>query len=353
MKQKAFTLVELLVIISIIGVLIALGPGVGCGIFIALVLGWIGGLYHLLTGLQHEPVAVLIGLIAFLLLPVTLHFFVAPIAKRHNKIWTFRKSCLTSLMIVLFAGAGLAIISCVHNIVWLLYPKERLFDPPGGSTLYQMQSSSKLKHLATIGIHDYAETHEQQFPSGGTVLENGQLGHGWITQLLPFCEKQAVYEKIDQTKAWNDPQNVPVFKERLKGDFESPYFWRLPPEERIDGNGFFRTDYSANQFVLPVGRLLKRDEITDGLSNTILFGEVTQNLPAWGSPLNGRDPRLGINSSAYGFGSKHGFGSNAGKGVNFSHCDGSVRFYSEATDPKILEALTFPNDGQIETMTHP
>ncbi|MDR2441774.1 MAG: DUF1559 domain-containing protein, partial [Planctomycetaceae bacterium] len=67
---------------------------------------------------------------------------------------------------------------------------------------------------------------------------------------------------------------------------------------------------------------------------------ITQQLPAWGSPLNGRDPQLGINTSPYGFGSKH-IG-----GMNFSYCDGSVHFYSETTDPKILEALTHPADNK-------
>jgi prepilin-type N-terminal cleavage/methylation domain-containing protein len=339
-KRNAFTLIELLVVIAIIGTIIVIGPVICLGILFFLTFGWIWGFYHLFHGLEHEAIAVLCGLVAFLLLPVTLHFFVAPIAKRHNKIWTFHKSCLTSFIIVAFAGAGLAIISGFHEVVWLLHPKESLIEIPNGAT-YRMRSNNNLKQLS-IAVQNYSETYEQQLPFGSTVLENGQLGHGWMTQLLPFCEQQSVYEKIDMTKAWNDPQNAPVFREQFKRNdvFVSPYFKRLPQEEQFDRNGFAKTDYSANQFVLPVGRSLKTDEIADGLSNTVLFGEVTQNLPAWGSPLNGRDLRLGINSSPYGFGSKH-LG-----GANFAHCDDSVHFHSEKTDPKILEALTNPADGQ-------
>ncbi|MDR0611166.1 MAG: DUF1559 domain-containing protein [Planctomycetaceae bacterium] len=341
MKRKAFTLIELLTVIVIISIVVGLliHPS-----FLLPIVGWIFGLYRLFAGFAHEPCAVLCGLIAFLLLPLTLHFFVAPIAKRHNKIWTLRKSCLTSFIIVLLAAAGLAIISGFHEVVWLLFPKEPIIDISQlVSAPRRMQSVSNLKQL-TIGTQNYAERYEQQLPSGSTVLENGQLGHSWITQLLPFCEQQTLYEKINTTKAWNDPQNVPVFKEQIRGYFVSPYFKHLPKEEQVDRNGFAQTDYSANQFVLPVGRSLKTNEITDGLSNTILLGEITQLFPAWGSPLNGRDPQLGINRSPYGFGSKH-YG-----GMNFSHCDGSVHFYSETTNPKILEALTHPDDNQKPEM---
>jgi prepilin-type N-terminal cleavage/methylation domain-containing protein len=335
-KRNAFTLVEFLVVIAIIGVLFALA-GDFYNFFKFFVFGWFWGLCHLFYGLEHEPIAVLCGFVAFLLLPITLHFFVAPIAKRHDKIWTFRKSCLTSFIIVALAGAGLAIISGIHEVVWLLHPKEPLVNVSGGTR--DMRSYNNLKQLS-IAVQNYSETYEQQLPFGSTVLENGQLGHGWITQLLPFCEQQSVYEKIDMTKSWNDPQNAPVFKEQLNGIFKSSYF--DPQDEQIDRNGFAKTDYSANQFVLPVGRSLKMDEITDGLSNTVLFGEITQNLPAWGSPLNGRDLRLGINSSPYGFGSKR----YRGGGGQFVHCDGSVKFYSKTTDPKILEALANPANGQ-------
>jgi hypothetical protein len=300
MKRNAFTLVELLVILSIIGVLFALS-GDPVNFFKYFVFGWVLGLYRLFCGLQHEPIAVLCGLVAFLLLPVTLHFFVAPIAKQNKKIWTFRKSCLTSFILVFTAGSGFAIISGIHEIVWLLHPKEPFFNVIGDAVnaARYARSSRHLRQLA-IGVQNYSETYEQQLPFGGTVLENGQLGHSWTTQLLPFCGQQSVYEKIDQTKAWNDPQNAPIFRERLMDVFESSYFRLLPQDEQFDRNGFARTDYSANQFVLPVGRSLKVDEITDGLSNTVLFGEITQNLPAWGSPLNGRDLQLGINSSPYG-----------------------------------------------------
>ncbi|MDR2705736.1 MAG: DUF1559 domain-containing protein, partial [Planctomycetaceae bacterium] len=188
MKRNAFTFVELLVVISIIGIIIAIGPGVCLGIFFFLLFGWIWGLYDLFHGLEYDPFAVLCSFVAFLLLPITLHFFVAPIAKQNQKVWTFRKSCLTSFILVLIAGAGFAIISGIHEIVWLLHPKESLTEVIGGArgAARRMQSANNLKQLA-IGVESYSETYNHQLPFGSTVLENGQLGHSWMTQLLPFC----------------------------------------------------------------------------------------------------------------------------------------------------------------------
>jgi hypothetical protein len=339
--RKAFTFVEALVVIAIVGLLLGLmGPPL-VQIPFLLAFGWIWGLCRLFTGLRHEPAAIGMALVALLFLPLVFHLFAAPFAKRRKMIWSFRQSCLASFCTVFMAVAGIAVISGFHDAVWFFYPKEPIISTGTLKARYRMGSANTLKQFGR-GVQNYHDTYKYM-PSGGTVLEDGSLGHSWMTQLLPFCEQKMVYEKIDLTKPWNDPQNAPVFKERLRQSFESPYFGRLPEEERYDPNGFAKTDYAGNQFVLPVGRSLKFDEITNGLSNTILIGEVTQNLSAWSSPLNSRDPRLGINRSPYGFGSKH-----VG-GINFVHCDGSVQFYSETIDPKVLEAIAKPDNIAAES----
>jgi hypothetical protein len=302
--------------------------------------GWIWGFHRLIAGLVNEPEAVGFGVSAFLLLPIAFHFFIASIAKRLNKQWTFKKSFVTSLLILLIAGAGIATVGGIHEIIWLFGGKEP-FTENRSLRHYRAQSSFNLKDLGR-GIQSYNDKNEH-LPFGGTILDDGQLGHGWITQILPYFKKQELYEKIDFSKSWNDPVNASVFRERVKYPCASPYLRRLPEAEQIDQNGFAKTDYAANQFVLPVGKSLHFDDITDGTSDTILAGETVQNLRAWGSPINARDPKLGINKSPYGFGSKHV------KGMNFVLCDGAVKFFSENTDSKILEALATPNGNEPES----
>jgi hypothetical protein len=345
MKRFAFTLVDLIVVILILLMLFGLfGARVLFQTPFYLLFGWVWGLYRLFVGLANEPAAVGFDILAFLLLPIALHIFVAQIAKRRNKHrnkqWTFKKSFVVSSLIVLIAGASIATVGGIHEIIWLFGGKEPFLDPQGHLVSTRMISRNKLVQFA-FSIHNYNDQNER-LPSGGTILNNGKLGHGWMTKLLPYLEEQELYDKIDFSKTWNDSVNAAVFRERLS-QFYSPYLRRLPEAEQKDQNGFARTDYVANQFLLPVGKSLRVAEITDGMSNTILAGEAVHNLRAWGSPLNSRDPKLGINKSPYGFGSKH-----VG-GTYFVFGDGAVKFLNEKnTNQKILEALATPNGGEPE-----
>ena len=82
------------------------------------------------------------------------------------------------------------------------------------------------------------------------------------------------------------------------------------------------------------------DAFTDGISNTILFGELNKGLRPWGDPLNVRDPATGINQGP------KSFGSPFSAGCHMLLADGSVRFVSESTAPVVLKALSTPASGE-------
>ena len=166
------------------------------------------------------------------------------------------------------------------------------------------------------------------------MLDAETPGHSWVTQLLPYIEQTALYEKIDKSIPWTADEN--------RESFETPIsMLRIPniPNEK-SAQGYALTHYAVNERVLPVGGTISPDDITDGTSNTILSGEVHGNFRAWGDPINGRDPALGINQTPYGFGSPFTGGANMG------FCDGSVTFVSETIDPELLEAMATPSGGE-------
>jgi hypothetical protein len=84
---------------------------------------------------------------------------------------------------------------------------------------------------------------------------------------------------------------------------------------------------------------MRFDEITDGLSNTIVAGTAAENPRGWGTPYNLRDPRIGLNTGPDSFGCPNGrpiilFG------------DGSVRMVNEKIAPKAFGALGTPAGGE-------
>ncbi|OWK38070.1 hypothetical protein FRUB_07190 [Fimbriiglobus ruber] len=89
--------------------------------------------------------------------------------------------------------------------------------------------------------------------------------------------------------------------------------------------------------------------IVDGTSNTILLGELSTDLGPWlqGGPstvhtldtVTGARPQIGAGGQ---------FGGNHFQGANFAFADGSVRFLTERTNPKVLESLFTINGGTID-----
>ena len=322
MKKNAFTLVELLVVIAIIVILIAL-LGVST-VLLAPIFGWIGGFLYIFWELQREPLALVIALIATGLFPRLLHGFL----RQFRPQTTGREALQVACILFGIAISGIALMSGVHYVYWIATADEDtpLTEPSGGlMAARRMQSSNKLHHFG-IAVHNYSDAHHS-FPIGGT--EN----HGWAVSLLPYLEQQKLYEKIQLDEPWTSPNNAVHFQTTVD-HFRNPGLWQKTV------GPFGAIHYSANERVLPVGRSLTFDDITDGTSNTLLFGEIDKRIPAWGHPQNGRDPVIGLKTSPFGFGGPF-------TGVTqFALVDGSTRAIKETIDPEVLRAIATPNGGE-------
>lgn len=349
MKRSSFTLIEFLIVLAIMGVFahfITFGSYYIFQIPFYLLFGWLWGLLRIVERLLFDPLGMAIGAIALLALWLSARFLVVRFHPDKARRAVFRKTLLLSILVLVLAAAGASVFLLLLEIREIALSKKSILyiQWSYGVSVRRSQSRNNL-FQNSYRFLDAADPKSEHIFYGGTILPSGQPGHGWMTQLLPFNGQQVLYEKIDLDKPWNHPANADCFREKPGDAANSYYFDKLSPLEKYDTNGFRKTDYTANEHLLAVGRPFRLDEIGDGASNTILFGEAKENLAPWGSPMNSRDPALGIDRSPFGFGGLSRKGRYP-SGCFVSFCDGGVRFLSSETDQEILRALATPNGGE-------
>ena len=147
-----------------------------------------------------------------------------------------------------------------------------------------MQSKNNLKQIG-LGFHNYHDVY-QTLPPGGIYTKQDEPYSAWMTSLLPYVEQQALYNMIDFDQPWTAAQNQMAFQSVIPG-YLNP---NINDERSKTVGGMGAAHYSGNSQLLLKNRGFKFREVTDGLSNTILAGEVVGGFKAWGDPDNRRDP---------------------------------------------------------------
>jgi prepilin-type processing-associated H-X9-DG protein len=307
-----------------------------------LAIGWIPFLWRVIPEIRVNGVGLLSAFICLVALAAGMHLFLRWLSGQTHKMqecpatvsWKRMSTIAIVSGVVLLFVAGISAVGVTHQAAWLVTSREPLLKMGSIGTLAaRTQSMNNLKQMS-IAAHEYHEVNKE-FPPGASRDDRGWLLHGWQTLLLPFVEKQDMFNQIDLAVPWNHPKNAAHFREIV---FVYQYPWSVPDK---DSAGFALTHYAANVRVMrAVPRRLK-DGFPDGTSNTIMFGEVNAGYKPWGAPGNWRDPAQGINTGPRGFGSP-----SDAKSVNFAFADGSVRPLSTDTSPHILKALSTPDGGE-------
>lgn len=158
-------------------------------------------------------------------------------------------------------------------------------------------------HSFAKGLNSYVKE-KKAFPRG-TAIEATNASKfglkmppekrvGWLAELLPLLsngEYQAFTRKLDKTKAWNDPVNLPIARIYIAEFMHSAPVDGLPLVPSLEnpgvtnfvgvsGVGRAAADYdSANKKrgVFGYDRITKVDEIKDGLDKTIAVILTPQN----------------------------------------------------------------------------
>ena len=181
----------------------------------------------------------------------------------------------------------------------------------------RMACGNNLKNLGLALLH-YENTNGQ-FPPGGVVGPFPEAGvttstsHGWGTYILPFIEQESLARRYQWDKAHSAQENQPVAVTQLR-IFQCP---SVAERNRFmtfgswaaNGTRGACTDYAPiggvspvladmelidpvglYEGVMPLNRMVRLSEISDGTSNTILVTECAGRPRHWRVGQAGPEP---------------------------------------------------------------
>lgn len=232
-----------------------------------------------------------------------------------------------------------------------------LSGPLGLNAISQRWQLAALQRGATDRLQklwqglDAYHAENDQYPKGGTVArdEDGEeIGmHGWMTSLLPFIGHAELSKRIDLKQSYDHPTNRAAMTQVVP-EFLVPNVEHHPNKKGLATTHFAGVggqgtgpNGAVNYGIFDRNVTIRRSDVTDGLSQTLVIGEIAQQLPAWGDPENWREINTGLNRHSLGFGNRDG------TGAHFLMGDGSVRFFPNNTSREVLEKLSTRDGGEV------
>jgi hypothetical protein len=234
-------------------------------------------------------------------------------------------------------------------------------------------SQNNLRELALFAAHHAkpdpnrdASKLPTQIPPGTIVLPGVPPENrlSWVVTIMPLMDQRKnpvveLFPRIDQQQPWTAEPNQQAGRTRLPA-LLCP---ENPPLAPPDGPGL--TSYvgiggvGSNAAALPSGSpksgAFRYDgptpfnDIKDGLSQTLLFGETRNDPGPWlrGGPSTVRALEDAPDAAPLIGGQ---FGGYFPTGANFALCDGSVRLFSVRTTPQVLLGLATIGGKEVDPL---
>ncbi len=199
----------------------------------------------------------------------------------------------------------------------------------------QCSNNMKQLGLATHNYHDVYST----MPTT-TAGKDGDPLVSWRLHVTPFLEQQAIYEAYDQKETFDSPANSGLSSMALL-TYICPEDPAALPNGTSYGAVFSRAE-APNPTLFVLDQPTRFRDVTDGLSNTIMFVESNGLVNSWAAP---RD--LQLDSLPMNINGPPGSTISSGHkgGANVVMADGSIRFLPVSINPGTLKNALMRADG--------
>ncbi|MCA9043406.1 MAG: DUF1559 domain-containing protein [Planctomycetaceae bacterium] len=222
----------------------------------------------------------------------------------------------------------LVILAIIAILVALMMPVGTTDRAPTRRT----QCKLNLKQIG-LALYNYTDAYGS-LPPAYSVDGEGKPLHSWRTLILPFIDQTPLYNQLDLSKPWDDPENLAVF--------DTANAWNYGcPSANLGRN---MTTYMAivgegDCFHPTRGR--KLSEIKDGLAETIMVVEVRpEDAVLWMEPRDTDAEFLRTLAENTKFSHEHG--------IHALLADGAVRFFSMEEPVENLAGMA-TIDGHLDS----
>jgi prepilin-type N-terminal cleavage/methylation domain-containing protein/prepilin-type processing-associated H-X9-DG protein len=284
----------------------------------------------------------------------------------------------------------LVVVAIIGVLIGLLLPAVQA----ARESARRSACTNNLKQIG-LAIHTYTDA-RRSLPLGSnlpTTYQSNAYGHSFVVFILPFLEEQSLYDGFNLTLKYDvSPNKENSLKRTVQALLCPSSEARLSPASELgtpastthyvgimgpnDSTNVYARDTAADgsqfgrvaiQGVLLRDRAVALKDITDGLSKTLLVGELSWNDANAYRVWNGgcchhasqrvcrgiKNIRYGFRSYRYDFSGGNTFfndvslGSEHPGGTMVLFCDGSVRQFANTTPTDLLYKLASRNHGEV------
>lgn len=252
-------------------------------------------------------------------------------------IWLF----LAAISIRWLSQSAIRVIANCYNYgVWIVLVGTFVELMLALSPTQTLHKQGCRQYLLVIGsaIEQY-HTDFGCYPPPYVADDNGRPKHSWRALLLPYIYERGEYREYRFEEPWDSPHNRCVTS-------------RMPPVYRCPA-ARERAETETNYLMLVGQGMISRgakpttrEDVTDGLENTILIAEVERSGLHWAEPrdLDRDGLSLQVNDP-----NRTSISSGHPGGAMVLFCDGHVEFLPNTTAPKRLRALMTIASGDALT----